>query len=104
MQLPIATGAMNGFAMQNIKKTKIAIYTKQTAAACYAERHDEAQDLLKRIGRALKQHLLKQALAPTHWSHACDLGRITQQLAYVLADLGDLSAVEAKGLTRYFRY
>jgi len=84
---------MNGFAMPNIKKT-----TKQTAAACYAEKHAEAKDLMKRIGRALKQHLLKQALAPTHWGHAGDLYSVTAQLARVLATLGDRSAVEAKGM------
>ena len=30
--------------------------TKQTAAACYAERHAECQDLLKRIASRLEQH------------------------------------------------
>ena len=30
--------------------------TKQTAAACYAERHAECQDLLKRISSRLEQH------------------------------------------------
>ena len=53
--------------------------TKQTAAACYAERHAEAQD-------------------PANWGYPGDLGRVTEELAYVLASLGDRSAVDQKGL------
>jgi hypothetical protein len=68
--------------------------TTQTAAGCYADRHAEAQDLLKRIA----EHKRRQASAPTDWGYSGDLGRITEQLAYVLADLGDPSAVDAKGL------
>ena len=85
---------MNGFAMRNIKSQA----TKQTAGACYAERHAEAQDLLKRIASRLGAHQKEQAAEPANWGHAGDLGRITEQLAYVLADLGDRSAVDAKGL------
>lgn len=80
---------MNGFAMKN---------TKQSAAACYAERFADAQDLLKRIGARLDQHRKSQSQEPANWGYAGDLGRITEQLAYVLADLGDRSAVDAKGL------
>jgi hypothetical protein len=72
--------------------------TTQTAAGCYAERHAEAQDLLKRIAARLAEHKQRQAAAPADWGYAGDLGRITEQLAYVLADLGDTSAVRAKGL------
>lgn len=79
-----------------IMKTNKA--TKQTAAACYAERHAEAQDLLKRIANRLAAHQKEQATETTDWGYPGDLGRITEQLAYVLADLGDRSAVEAKGL------
>lgn len=71
---------------------------KQTAAACYAERHAEAQDLLKRIASRLADHQKRQSAEPTDWGYAGDIGRITEQLAYVLASLGDSSAVEAKGL------
>ena len=85
---------MNGFAMRNTKSQA----NKQTAAACYAERHAEAQDLLKRIASRLAAHQKEQAAEPTDWGYAGDLGRITEQLAYVLAALGDSSAVEAKGL------
>ena len=85
---------MNGFAMRNTKSQA----TKQTAAACYAERHAEAQDLLKRITNRLADHQKCQAAEPADWGHAGDLGRITEQLAYVLADLGDRSAVDQKGL------
>jgi hypothetical protein len=72
--------------------------TKQTAAGCYAERHAEAQDLIKRIAARLAEHKKRQAAAPADWGYAGDLGRVTEQLAYVLADLGDRSAVDAKGL------
>lgn len=85
---------MNGFAMKNTR----ARDPKQTAAGCYAERHAEAQDLLKRIAGRLADHQKRQAQAPADWGYAGDLGRITEQLAYVLADLGDRSAVDAKGL------
>ena len=72
--------------------------TKQTAAACYAERHAESMDLLKRIASRLEQHQKDQAQEPANWGYPGDLGRITQELAYVLASLGDRSAVDAKGL------
>ncbi|HXG49256.1 MAG TPA: hypothetical protein VNO52_16655 [Methylomirabilota bacterium] len=72
--------------------------TTQTAARLYAERHAEAQDLLKRIASRLAEHKKRQAAAPADWGYAGDLGRITEQLAYVLADLGDPSAADAKGL------
>jgi hypothetical protein len=85
---------MNGFAMRNTK----AESTTQTAAHLYAERYAEAQDLLKRIAGRLAEHKQRQAAAPADWGYAGDLGRITEQLAYVLADLGDHSAVDAKGL------
>ena len=72
--------------------------TKQTAAACYDERHAECQDLLKRIASRLEQHQKDQTQEPANWGYAGDLGRVTEELAYVLASLGDRSAVERKGL------
>ena len=72
--------------------------TKQTATACYAERHTECQDLLKRIASRLEQHQKDQSQGPANWGYAGDLGRVTEELAYVLASLGDRSAVDAKGL------
>lgn len=85
---------MNEVAMRNTK----AQSTKQTAAGCYAEQYTEAQDLLKRITTRLGEHKQRQTAAPADWGWAGDLSRITEQLAYVLADLGDRSAVDAKGL------
>jgi hypothetical protein len=85
---------MNGVAMRNTK----AQSTTQTAAALYAARHAEAQHLLERIAARLAEHKERQAAAPADWGWAGDLGRITEQLSYVLADLGDASAVRAKGL------
>ena len=72
--------------------------TKQTAAACYAERHIECQDLLKRIASRLEQHRKDQAQEPANWGYPGDLGRVSEELAYVLASLGDRSAVDQKGL------
>jgi hypothetical protein len=72
--------------------------TTQTAAHLYAARHAEAQDLLKRIASRLAEHKQRQAARSADWGYAGDLGRINEQLAYVLADLGDTSAVDAKGL------
>ena len=86
---------MNGFAMRN---TKAQSTTQQTAAGCYAARYAEAQNLLARIAVRLEEHKTRQAARSADWGYAGDLGRITEQLAYVLADLGDLSAVNAKGL------
>ena len=72
--------------------------TKQTAAACYAERHAECQDLLKRIAQQLVRHQKEQAAEPANWGFPGDLGHVSEELAYVLASLGDRSAVDAKGL------
>ena len=81
-----------------MRNTKAQSTMPQTPADCYAARHAEAQDLLKRIATRLADHKKRQAAAPADWGFAGDLGRITEQLAYVLADLGDASAVRAKGL------
>jgi hypothetical protein len=82
---------MNGFAMRNTK-------AKQTATACYAERLTDCRDLLKRIAIRLDEHKMRQRLDSTNWGFAGDLGHVSQELAYVLAALGDRSAVDAKGL------
>lgn len=85
---------MNGFAMNHRK----AAQTKPTAAECYSARHAEAQSLLKLISRRLEEHKAKQAKEPADWGYAGDLGHVNNELAYILAALGDRSAVEAKGL------
>ena len=72
--------------------------TKQTAAACYAERHTECAALLKRIAIRLEQHKKEQTQDPANWGYPGDLGRVSEELAYVLASLGDRSAVDQKGL------
>ena len=72
--------------------------TRQTAATCYAQRHAECQDLLKRIASRLEQHQKDQTQESANWGYAGDLGRVTEELAYILASLGDRSAVDAKGL------
>ena len=72
--------------------------TKQTAAACYAERHTECKDLLKRIASRLEKHQKDQTQKPADWGYPGVLGRVAEQLAYVLDHLGDRSAVVQKGL------
>lgn len=84
---------MNVITMQTTTKTT------QTAAARYAELHTESGDLLKRIAARLAKHQQKQATEPADWGYVGDLGHVNEQLAYVLASLGDRSAVEAKGLS-----
>ena len=64
----------------------------------YAARHAEARELLNRIASRLAAHEKEQAAEPANWGYPGDHGRITEQLAHVLADLGDRSAVDAKGL------
>jgi hypothetical protein len=82
---------MNGVAMKNTK----AQSTKQSAAGCYAERYAEAKRLLERIGQQLQQH--RRAAAPD-WTDAGVLAHVNDKLAYVLADLGDESAIGERGL------
>ena len=94
--LLIATEVMNGFAMKDTKAQATKI--KPTAAACYAERHTECEKLLKRIAFQLDVHRGCQAQDPANWGYAADLGRVNEELASVLAGLGDRSAVEQKGL------
>ena len=84
--------------VMNMEKPKTDKRTKQTAAECYAERHAECQNLLKRIGQQLEVHSRDQQATSAYWTHAGDLGHVTEQLAYILAFLGDRSAVDQKGL------
>ncbi len=44
------------------------------------------------------EHKKDQAQEPANWGYPGDLGHITEELAYILASLGDRSAVDAKGL------
>ena len=69
-----------------------------TAAESYAACLAENQDLVVRIGKALEAHQRRQARNRSDWGHAGELGGVTEKLAYVLAMLGDRSAVDAKGL------
>lgn len=86
---------MNGFAMRNTK----AQSTKQTAVEAYATRYAECADLLKRIAAQLEQHRTRQDAEPRNWGFTGDLDYTAEQLAYVLAHLGDRSVVDQKGLS-----
>ncbi len=81
--------------MNSMKRTKA---NKRTAAADYADRQTECQDLLKRIAAQLEQHRSRQATDPRNWGYVGDLEYAAEHLAYVLASLGDRSAVDQKGL------
>ena len=71
---------------------------KETAAEAYAERFTECKDLLGRINKQLDVHQARQQASPKNWGFAGDLGHVIEQLAYVLASLGDRSAVDEHGL------
>ena len=80
--------------MKNTKKT-----TPQTAAAAYSQKTATAQDLLKRIAARLAEHRTRQAAEPRDWGYVGDIGHINEELAQVLAALGDRSGVDELGLT-----
>ena len=70
-----------------------------TAYAERAEIYDLVRDagevevaLLKRIASRLEQHQKDQAQEPANWGYPGDIGRVSEELAYVLASLGDRSA------------
>jgi len=67
-----------------------------SAAACYAERYAQCQDLVKRISQRLRSHRAEQAQTPKHWTHAGDLGHVREQLTEVLALLGGHAAGETE--------
>jgi hypothetical protein len=73
--------------------------TKQTAAAAYTEKAATSQDLLKRIANRLAEHQSKQNAEPRDWGYVGDLGHINEELAQVLAALGDRSGVDELGVT-----
>jgi hypothetical protein len=71
---------------------------KQTATAAYKTNLSTTQDILKRIAERLAEHEAKQAAQPLHWGYVGDLGHINEELAQVLAALGDRSATDALGI------
>ena len=72
--------------------------TKKTAATDYSERAAISRDLLKRIAAHLSDHQTRQATNPNDWGYVGDLGRVNEELAQVLAALGDRSGVDELGL------
>ena len=57
-----------------------------------------AQDLLKRIATRMAEHQARQAAEPRDWGYVGDLGHINEELAQVLAALGDRTGVDELGL------
>ena len=68
------------------------------AEACYQERLTQCRDLQSRIGQRLDDHQQDKQKTPNRWTHAGDLGHAAQELAQLLAFLGDRSAVDEMGL------
>ena len=71
---------------------------KKTAATDYSEKAAISQDLLKRLAARLSDHQTRQAANPNDWGYVGDLGRVNEELAQVLAALGDRSGVDELGL------
>jgi hypothetical protein len=71
--------------------------TNTNQANLISQREAEAQDLLARVAQKLETYKAEHAGKPS-WGYAGSLGHVNEQLAYILAHLGDRSAVEAKGL------
>jgi hypothetical protein len=71
---------------------------QQTATAAYRKNLATAQETLRRIAAQLAEHEARQAAQPLNWGYVGDLGHINEELAQVLAGLGDRSATEALGL------
>ena len=72
--------------------------TTETAATDYSQRAAITQDLLKRIAGRLSEHQARQAAQPGDWGYPGDLGRVNEELAQVLAALGDRSGINELGL------
>ena len=72
--------------------------TTKTAAAAYRQKTATAQGLLKRIATRLADHQTRQAAEPRDWGYVGDIGHINEELAQVLAALGDRSGIDELGL------
>lgn len=72
--------------------------TTKTTSTEYSAKAVQAQDFLKRISTRLAEHQASQATEPKNWGYIGDLGRVNEELAQVLAVLGDRSAVDELGL------
>lgn len=72
--------------------------TKQhSAAETYVARVRECNQLIESLKSRLEDHQGMQAADPRNWGFAGDLDYVIEQLAYVLATLGDRSAVDRHG-------
>ena len=73
--------------------------TTETADARYAKRINQAHGLLQKIEARLMKHEEEQRKSPGDWGFPGDLGHVNEELALVLASLGDRSAVDAMGIS-----
>lgn len=66
---------------------------KQTAAHAYAERYNQARELIERLGKRLRVHRDLQSLDPRNWGYAGDLAHINDELLQALAFMAEDQAV-----------
>lgn len=72
---------------------------RRTAVEAYVARFSECKDLLARISKQLDLHQARQQASSQDWGFPGELSCAVEQLAYVLATLGDRSAVDEHGLS-----
>jgi len=70
---------------------------KKTAATEYSEKAAISRDLLNESPHAFRPPD-QTAANPNDWGYVGDLGRVNEELAQVLAALGDRSGVDELGL------
>jgi hypothetical protein len=63
--------------------------TTETAEAAYSRKSATALDQLRRIAELLSEHQTRQEARPEDWGYVADVGRVNEELARVLASLGD---------------
>ncbi len=83
---------------KNTAKRDAARGNTPAATVAYNARRAECAELLKQITKLLAQHAKEQADVAWDWGFPGDLGHVKEQLAHVLASLGDESAVKEMGL------
>jgi len=63
--------------------------TTETAEAAYSRKSATAPDQLRRIAELLSEHQTRQEARPEDWGYVAYVGRVNEELARVLASLGD---------------
>ncbi len=74
-------------------------HAKPTATETYRLRAEMANRIMAQIAKILTEHAVEAEANPLNWGYVGDLGRVNEELAQVLAALGDRSAVDELGIT-----